>query len=141
MCSSDLTGSIAVCTRGLVTVTPSGDAVQLLDAATGKELESMPTGTGTTWGKPRYFLADRSGERIYSIGDGLVAFASSDLHTPLWRLSSELSGAGAENEAILAAAQGAGIRGRVQSGWLANGRPALIVPFLSDAVVLKKREQ
>jgi outer membrane protein assembly factor BamB len=130
------TGSIAVCTRGLVTVTPSGDAVQLLDAATGKELESMPTGTGTTWGKPRYFLADRSGERIYSIGDGLVAFASSDLHTPLWRLSSELSGAGAENEAILAAAQGAGIRGRVQSGWLANGRPALIVPFLSDAVVL-----
>ena len=129
-------GGVCMCSRGLVTLSPGGDAVQLLDAHTGSELDSMPTGSGTLWGKPRYFLPDRDGGRIFAVGDGLVAFDVNDLRTPLWRLALQSSVAPDENEAILAATGTAGIRGRVQSGWLASGRPALIVPFLRDAIVV-----
>lgn len=129
-------GGCCLSSRGLLTLAPGGDEVRLLDTTDGAQLAAMPTGVGTAWGTPRYFLTDRTRTLIYSVGEGLTAFRADDLRTPLWRFDASQFVKGAENEAILAAAGSTGILGRVQSGWLANGRAALIVPLLSKSVVL-----
>ncbi|MSR28527.1 MAG: hypothetical protein EXS03_02990 [Phycisphaerales bacterium] len=129
-------GGGCVTDRGLVTLSPAQDEVQLLDPVTGETLDSMPTGTGTAWGAPKYFLTDRTHALVYAVGDGLTAFHTEDLRTPRWRLDSAKILGADPTDTIFAASGRAGIRGRVQSGWLEDGRSALIVPFASKAVVI-----
>lgn len=122
-------GGAVLTTHGLITLAPDGSHVQVLATENGDERDAIPVGVGTAWGVPRYFLTSRDRTLVYGVGDGITAFRVTDLRTPLWRFT------GSQRAQTLLATDGrAGIRGRVQSGWFDNGRAALIVPLLSDAL-------
>jgi outer membrane protein assembly factor BamB len=124
-------GGAVVTTSGLLTIAPSATELQLLSIDTGEVIDSFPIGIATKWGAIRYLLTDRERSLVYGIGDGLTAFKVSDLRTPIWKFPI----IPAENSAI-SRSDRAGIRGRVQSGWMENGRPGLIVPMGPNALLI-----
>lgn len=124
-------GGLVVTQRGLIALAPGGNALQLLAADSGLELDSIPLGIGTAWESPHYFLTNRDRSVVYGIGEGIVAFQVDDLRAPIWQFKGT-SG----DEAIDSIPGLAGIRGRVQSGWLESGTDALIVPLLQHALLL-----
>ena len=124
-------GGAVVTTSGLLTIAPSATELQLLSIDTGEVIDSFPIGIATKWGAIRYLLTDRERLLVYGIGDGLTAFKVSDLRTPIWKFPVIPP----ENSAI-SRSDRSGIRGRVQSGWMENGRPGLIVPMGPNALLI-----
>lgn len=124
-------GGAVVTTSGLLTIAPSATELQLLSIDTGEVIDSFPIGIATKWGAIRYLLTDRERSLVYGIGDGLTAFKVSDLRTPIWKFPV----IPAVNSAI-SRSDRSGIRGRVQSGWMENGRPGLIVPMGPNALLI-----
>lgn len=129
-------GGACMTRRGILTLNPGGNQVQLINPLDGEEIDSMPTGAGTAWGNPRYFLLDAAQRFVYGVGDAIVAFNLDDLRTPAWRFTGVSGDAESRPESILDAAGRSGIRGRVQVGWLDGGRPALVVPLLSHTRII-----
>ncbi len=129
-------GGVCVTDRGIFVISPDGKEVQLIDEATGGVIDAIPTGAGTAWGTPRYLLADHGGGIVYSVGNSIAAFRTSDLRSPLWTLDEANIATKDPNDLILETAGRSPIVGRVQSGWLQGGRPALLVPLRSKAVIL-----
>jgi len=124
-------GGAVVTTRGVLTINPNGTSLLLLRADNGDEIESVPVGPGTKLGSIRYLLTDRDHAVVYGIGDEIVAFRAEKLDNPIWKfIDDPTDGLG------LSFPIRPMIRGRVQSGWLESGRPALVVPLASRAVVL-----
>ncbi len=124
-------GGAIVTQRGVLTLAPGGAQIQLLSSETGAELDAIPIGAGTAWGVVRYLLTDEAHALIFAVGEGITAFAANDLRAPLWKFVGVPG-----DDSIVALMGRAGIRGRVQSGSLADGRCALIVPLLSRGLVL-----
>lgn len=124
-------GGAIVTPRGVLALAPGGSQIQLLSTESGTAVDTIPIGAGTTWGVVRYLLTDEGHTLIFAVGEGITAFSASDLRTPLWKF------AGLPGDDSVGSLMGrAGIRGRVQSGKLPDGRPALIVPLLARALLL-----
>lgn len=142
---------------GLVMVAPDQLSMLVLDVDDGRVLHERPIGQPESWGQPRYFLgipataatpsADEpappagavvqaeepppgfvhgSPELIVAVGSDIVAFSVDDLVRPRWKLS-ETAGA----DAIVAADERRGVRGRVQAV-----ERALIVPMRERVLVV-----
>ena len=126
----EMSGAV-VTPRGLLTLAPGGTQLQLLAIDSGEEIDSFPVGNATEWGAVRYLLTDRDHSLIYGVGDGIVAFAIADLRTPRWKFTG-IPG----DDAMIPLPSRSGIRGRVQSGTLENGRSGLIVPLVPQALLL-----
>lgn len=124
-------GGAVVTPRGVITLAPGGSLVQVLSTSDGTELDAIPVGAGTAWGVVRYLLTDMSQTLIYAVGEGITAFRSSDLRTPLWKFTG-LTG----DDVNLSLLGRAGLRGRVQSGSTSDRRAALIVPLISRALLI-----
>ena len=124
-------GGAVVTTSGLLTIAPNATELQLLSIDTGEVIDSFPIGIATKWGAIRYLLTDRERSLVYGVGDGITAFRVSDLRTPIWKFPAIPLG----NTTIFRSDR-SGIRGRVQSGWMENGRPGLIVPMGPNALLV-----
>ncbi len=127
-------GGPALVGEWLFAVTPAQDAVVQINRTNGRVEASMPTGTTSAWGTPRYLLADEGYElmppRIFAVGGDIVAFDPDRPTVPLWTLSQanedlfrDRSGVGSRS----------GIRGRVQ---LAGS--TLVVPGLRDVLFVAR---
>lgn len=117
--------------RGVVVIAPGSQRLQLLDAATGDEIDSVPIGRGTVLDVVRCVIADPTGTRLFLIGDSVAAVDVNDLRRPLWRFRDE-----SDEGALLMATARSPIRGRAQVGWLPDGRSALVVPLAGGSVLL-----
>ena len=124
-------GGAVVTASGLLTIAPGATELQLLSIDTGEVIDTFPIGIATKWGAIRYLLTDRERSLVYGVGDGLTAFKVSDLRTPIWKFPV----IPAQNAAI-SRSDRSGMRGRVQSGWMENGRPGLIVPMGPNALLI-----
>lgn len=115
-------------------VAPDKREVVQVDLATGRRLAAFITGATSTWGTPRYLLADDGGgvrpPRIYAVGADIVAIDPETPDRARWTMSKA-------NAATFESRQGrtnrTGIRGRVQ---LAGD--LLVVPGVSDVLLLDR---
>ncbi len=128
-------GGAIVIPQGVLTLAPGSTQIQLLSTIDGRELDAIPIGAGTAWGVVRYLLTDEKRALIFAVGEGITAFAATDLRTPMWKFVGVPG-----DDSIVSLMGRAGIRGRVQSGSLADGRSALIVPLLSRALLINAKD-
>ena len=124
-------GGPTLTSRGVVVIAPGSQRLQLLDAATGDEIDSVPIGRGTALDAVRCVMADLTGTRLFLIGDSVTAVDVNDLRRPLWRFRDE-----SDEGALLMATARSPIRGRVQVGWLPDGRSALVVPLAEGTALI-----
>jgi outer membrane protein assembly factor BamB len=111
-----------VADAGLVAwLAPDAATLVVLDPADGRTRSSVAVGPDTPIGLARSLLLDD--ERLYTLGDDVVALDRQDPRRVLWRLSQRLAGVDARP------------RGAATLGTLADGSSALAVP-LADRVVL-----
>ena len=108
--------------RLITWIAPDSITMVGLDATDGHTLWTQPIGVGTAIGAARTLLLDA--ERVYAIGDDVVALDRADPSHIVWRLSERLAG-GAST-----------IRGEVSLGTLASGSPALVVPLQDRVLIL-----
>ncbi len=127
-------GGPALVGEWLFAVTPAQDAVVQMHRASGRIEATMPTGTTSAWGTPRYLLADEGyglmPPRVFAVGGDVVAFDPDRPKVPLWTLS------GANEDLFrdrTGSASRSGIRGRVQ---LAGS--TLVVPGLRDVLFVAR---
>jgi hypothetical protein len=127
-------GGPALVGEWLFAVTPTQDAVVQMHRASGRVEATMPTGTTSAWGTPRYLLADEGFElmppRVFSVGGDIVAFDPDRPTVPLWTLSTANEDLFRERSGV---ASRSGIRGRVQ---LAGS--TLVVPGLRDVLLVAR---
>ena len=124
-------GGPTLTVRGIVMIAPGSQRLQLLDAATGDEIDSVPIGRGTALDVVRCVMADPSGKTLFLVGDSVTAVGVNDLRRPLWRFRDD-----SEEGALLAATARSPIRGRVQVGWLPDDRTALVVPLAGGTALI-----
>ena len=124
-------GGPTLTSRGVVVIAPGSQRLQLLDAATGDEIDSVPIGRGTALDVVRCVMADPTGTRLFLVGDSVTAVDVNDLRRPLWRFRDE-----SDEGALLAATARSPIRGRVQVGWLPNNGSALVVPLAGGTALI-----
>ncbi|MBL9140423.1 MAG: PQQ-binding-like beta-propeller repeat protein, partial [Phycisphaerae bacterium] len=74
----------AVAEGKVFAVTPDGARVVVLDAETGEERTSVPTGPDTPLGSPQYLLSVPGTSRIVAVGTEVIAFDALDPRTVVW---------------------------------------------------------
>jgi len=124
----------AVLGQDLYLLGPEGTSVLRFDVVTGDQLDSWPTGEGTTWGAVRYLLADPAapdGGAVYAVGSDVVAMSGSVPGMPRWRFSES---AADEIRTRVDFIDRNGTRGRVHA---AGSR--LLLPGAGDLLVLDAR--
>jgi outer membrane protein assembly factor BamB len=124
-------GGPVLTVRGVVVIAPGSQRLQLLDSATGDEIDSVPIGRGTALEMVRCVMADPAGTKLFLIGDAVTAVDVNDLRRPLWRFRDE-----SDEGALFAATARSPIRGRVQVGWLPDNTPALVVPLVGGTALI-----
>lgn len=107
--------------QSIVWIEPDGATLTALDPVDGSTRWSLPIGPGTEIGVVRALCMDR--ERVFAVGDDLVAIDRSLPTHVVWRLSA-------------ASTPAAPIRGQVVLGSLADGTRAMVVPTQARVVLL-----
>jgi outer membrane protein assembly factor BamB len=102
-------------------ITPDAASIVGLDPADGRTIWRRPIGVDTPAGLVRTLLLDR--DRIYAIGEDVVALPRSDPQSQLWRLSDRLG-------------ESSPVRGEVTLGTLDDGSVALVVPTSSRVLLV-----
>ncbi|NBX25962.1 MAG: hypothetical protein EBQ99_07940, partial [Planctomycetes bacterium] len=102
-------------------ITPDAASMVGLDPADGRTLWTRPIGVDTPSGLVRTLLLDR--DRLYAIGEDVVAVPRSDPQASLWRLSERLG-------------EASPVRGEVALGTLDDGSMALVVPTSSRVLLV-----
>lgn len=107
-----------------------GVTIEEVNPDTGALVERLPIGPGEPSGSARYLLVSPACQTVLAVGSDIVAFNPASLRDPLWSLSTLLAGKGPDPQ------DRAWLRGRVQTGTLADGTGALVIP-LDDSVELR----